>query len=213
MESFQSQSLEIRNYKLEIFLMSYSIYTTDGIVLRRTAFGEQNVLLHILTKNLGMILATVQAARSPKSKLNNSLQEFSLVYLSCVKGRNVWKVTNAEENENFFFQSGGELRGVLARLRLILLQTITGEFPQPEIFETVFSGFGFIKKYPENIYDFEVLVVFRILHKLGYVALDKETDIFLKDSSWNVSLFQQVKNKKVALIKSINKALKESHLT
>ena len=194
--------------------MSYSIYTTDGIVLKRTPFGEQNVLISVLTKDLGMINASAQAARSPKSKLNSALQEYSLVSLSCVKGKNIWKITNAEESTNFFFDGNREKRQILARLRLVLLQTIAGEFPQPEIFETVFSGFEFLKSMStKDISNFEILTVLRILHALGYVVLDSETKAFLESKELSENILEKVSPKKSILISVINKALKESQLT
>ena len=83
--------------------MSYHIYTTDGIILKRKPFGEANVLLHILTEDLGLILASATSARSAHSKLRLALQEYSYCSASLIKAKNGWKVTNVVEKNNFYF--------------------------------------------------------------------------------------------------------------
>jgi recombinational DNA repair protein (RecF pathway) len=67
--------------------MSYHVYTTEGIILKRTPFGEANILLHIFTKDLGLIIASARSARLSVSKLRTALQEGSFVIISCVKGK------------------------------------------------------------------------------------------------------------------------------
>jgi recombinational DNA repair protein (RecF pathway) len=52
--------------------MSYHIYNTDGIVLKRVNFGESNALFYILTADLGLIISSAQAVRSHLSKLNSA---------------------------------------------------------------------------------------------------------------------------------------------
>ncbi len=121
--------------------MSYHIYTTEGIILKRTPFGEANVVLHILTDDLGLIIASARSARLSVSKLRPALQEYTLVLVSAVKGKNGWKITNVVEKGNFFFQYPKYCHKVLAQISSVLLQMITGESPHPEIFQTVKSGF------------------------------------------------------------------------
>lgn len=195
--------------------MSYHIYTTEGIILKRTPFGEANVVLHILTEDLGLIIASARSVRLSLSKLRPALQEYTLVLLSCVKGKNGWKITNVVERDNFFFQYPKYSHRVLAQISSVLLQMITGESPHPEIFRTVESGFQFLKNVSEkDITSFETLMVLRVLHQLGYVVSDSNTKIFLKDmNDWNNNLLQEVEKNKKSVIALINKALKESHLT
>jgi DNA repair protein RecO (recombination protein O) len=194
--------------------MSYHIYTTDGIVLRRSIFGEADIMLHVLTLDFGLILASARSARSAKSKLRFALQEYELVSLSCIKGKNGWKITNVVGKGNFYFESPEYSHKVLARVSKVLLQMIQGESPHPEIFETVQTGFEFLKKLPEkNITAFEILAVLRILFGLGYVVRDEVTEEFLNDcQNWSIVLLDQITIKKEKIVGLINKALKESHL-
>jgi hypothetical protein len=106
-------------------------------------------------------------------------------------------------------------RIVLARVVTLLVQMIPGESPHPEIFQTVKTGFEFLKSISEkNIADFEILTVLRILYQLGYVVSNDDTEVFLKESNvWNSELPQKISEKKTVLVGIINKALKESQLT
>ena len=207
--------------------MSYHIYTTDGIILKRTPFGEANVLLHILTEDLGLIMASARAARLSVSKLRPALQEYALVSLSCIKGKNGWKVTNVVEKGSFYFEYPEYTHQVVAQIGTLLLKMISGEAPHPEIFQTVLTSFEFLKSLLEkDVANFEILVVLRILHQLGYVASGGETklqhtqgspmyvEIFLNDATeWNNELLEKVEKSKSTLVGLINKGLKESHLT
>ncbi len=194
--------------------MSYHIYTTDGIILRRVNFGEAHTLLYILTLDLGLILASARSTRLSVSKLRPALQEYSRVSVSCIKGKNGWKITNVLEKENFFFASPSYTHKVLAQVTTVLLKMIQGEEPHTETFYVVQTGFQFLSSVSENdIPSFECLIMLRILYHLGYVVSDSDTDVFLADSTlWNTTLLSQIVQKKGMLLQRINTALKESQL-
>ncbi len=194
--------------------MSYHIYTTDGIILKTSPYGEANVLVYVLTRDLGLIMASAQGVRIAKSKLRSGLQEYSFVSASFVKGKNGWKLTNVSEKKNLFFEYPQYARRVLAQVFFVLLKTITGELPHPEIFETVRSGFEFLKSLnEEQVKKFEILLVLRILHELGYVAQSSNTEKFLVDSNvWNNELLSTAGEQKQTLVEVINRGLKESQM-
>lgn len=194
--------------------MSYHIYTTEGIILKRTPFGEANIVLHILTSDLGLIIASARSARLSVSKLRPALQEYTFGSVSCVKGKNGWKITNVVEKGNFFFEYPQYCHRVLAQISSILLQMITGESPHPEIFQTVKTGFEFLRSLEEiDISNLETLMVLRILHQLGYVVSDDSTEIFLKDMiKWDDGLLEKAEQNKKGIIGVINTAIKESHM-
>ncbi len=194
--------------------MSYHIYTTEGIILKRTGFGEANIVLHVLTLELGLIITSARSARLSSSKLRPFLQEFSLVTLSCIKGKNGWKTTNVVGKDNFFFGSPDFTHKVLNQITVMLLKMIQGETPHPEIFETIETGFQYLKNIEEkDTQNFEVLTVLRVLYELGYVAKTEETEAFLTNNSeWNEELLTIIGTNKAKLVQVINKSLKESQL-
>ena len=194
--------------------MAYHIYTTDGIILKRTGFGEANILLRVLTEELGLIIASARSARLAVSKLRPALQEYAYVSISVIHGKGGWKITNVLEKNNFFFDLPEYSRGVLWRIVSVLIQMIPGESPHPEIFQTVRTGFEFLKSVLEKqLSEFECLMVLRILYQLGYVVSDSDTEIFLKESNvWSGELLAKISARKPALISLINNGLKESQL-
>ncbi len=194
--------------------MSYHIYTTDGIILKRTPFGEANVFLHVLTRDLGLIIASARSARLSVSKLRPALQEYSLVSVSCIKGKSGWKITNVVEKGNYFFDSLEFTHRVLAQITSVLLKMTQGETPHKEIFQIVTSCFEYLRTIEQkDITNFEIVAVMRILHELGYVERKKETDGFLENKElWNEQILQKASSSRKEIISLVNKGLKESQL-
>ncbi|MSU45278.1 MAG: hypothetical protein EXS47_01460 [Candidatus Zambryskibacteria bacterium] len=194
--------------------MSYHIYTTEGIILKRTTYGEANVLLYVLTHDLGLILATARSARLAVSKLRPALQEYAHVSVSCIKGKGGWKITNVVEKGNFYFENPQFTHKVMYQIVTVLVKMISGEVPNKEIFQTIKSGFEFLRNISEkDVAEFEILAVLRVLHELGYVVKNSDTKLFLEDGeSWDDSILGKVKENKRSIVAVINKALKESHL-
>jgi recombinational DNA repair protein (RecF pathway) len=194
--------------------MSYHVYTTEGIILKRTPFGEANILLHVLTLDLGLIIASARSARLSVSKLRPALQEYAQVTISMIHGKGGWKITNVVEKNNFFFDVPMESRSILAKVASVLMQMIPGESVHPEIFQTVRSGFEFLKTLSsKKVPDFECLMLLRILYQLGYVVNNSDTQIFLAElDTWDSELLEKIYNHKNTLIAIINKALHESQL-
>ncbi len=193
--------------------MSYHIYTTEGIILKRSSFGEANLLLHILTHDLGLIIASARSARVSASKLRPALQEYTLVSLSCVKSKNGWKVTNVTETQSFYFDYPDHTHRVVAQIVSVVLKMIPGESNHPEVFDVVKTSFNFLKELDkEDVESFEILSVLRILFLLGYVAKTSVTEEFLADNKWNKELLSSVLGKRHDLVKVLNEGLKASQL-
>ena len=194
--------------------MSYHIYSTEGIILKRTPQGEANVVLHVLTEKLGLIIASARSARLAISKLRPALQEYESVGISCIKSKNGWKITNVVGKESFYFDAPDYSQKVLAQISSILLRTITGELPHPKIFQTVKSGFKLLKSLSgEDASNLEVLMALRVLHELGYVGSSPGTSSYLENlDSWDKALLSNVAKGKKEIVEIINRAIKESHL-
>jgi len=194
--------------------MGYHIYTTDGIILKRTPFGEANILLYVLTYDFGLITASAKSVRLSASKLRPALQEYNHISISCIKSKNGWKVTNVIDKGSLFFGYPEYSHKILSQISSVLLKMITGEAPHKEIFEIVRSGFKFLKDVKEEyVVNFEILMVFRILFELGYVEKIDNFKKFLDNiTDWNDDILRQISEEKFVLVGAINKALRESHL-
>ncbi len=194
--------------------MSYHIYSTEGIILKRIPQGEASATFYILTEKFGLIIASARSVRVMVSKLRPALQEFENINLSCIKGKNGWKVTNVVSLGSYFFESQDFAKKILAQISSFLMRTITGELPHPKIFETVKSGFEFLRTLnKKEVSNFEVLIMLRILFELGYVEKNPDIRIYLDDlTKWSTGLLEKIEENKLETIAIINKALKESHL-
>lgn len=194
--------------------MSYHIYTTPGIVLKRKTFGEANTLLYILTRDFGLIIASAKSTRHQKSKLRGFLEEYSEISVSLIKGKNGWKVTNASESGNLYFELPDYARKSLANVSLMLIKMIQGEAPQKEVFDLVQSGLWALRSVPEEeILDLEALIILRIMKELGYVVLSENVKSLANDNnSWDEEALSMVKKNKLEVVSLINNAIKESQL-
>lgn len=191
--------------------MSYHIYTTEAIILKRSPVGEGNILLSILTHDFGLIVASVQSARLEKSKLRPSVQEYSLVNISCVKAKGGWRVVDSSVIKSFFSTVDISSQDILVKVCNLLLKMMPEEGKHSEIFDTVESGFETLN-YNQNKNIIECLLVLRILYYLGYVSPDGISEFLISSSLWDLKTLSLVGDKKPSIIKLINNGLSASHL-
>jgi len=166
--------------------MSYSIHTTEGLIISFRPLREADRVYSILTKDLGLIRATAIGVRKDASKLRGALEPLAISAISLVRGKEYWRITAAEVIERI--ESAPEILRPLA----LLEKLVQGESAHPEIFEAVRETILAHKPDDEM---FEVRFVATILFHLGY--LNKE-DLTLEKSK---------------LIVAINHGLEHSHLT
>ncbi|KND46736.1 MAG: hypothetical protein AB201_02770 [Parcubacteria bacterium C7867-006] len=194
--------------------MSYHIYTTEGIILKRTSFGEANLILYILTFDLGLIIASARSARLAVSKLRPALQEYTNVTLSCVKGKGGWKVTNVVALQNFYFDHPEYTHKTLAHIVSLLIKMMPGEASNPDVFKIIKEAFTHIKNLKEESVDnFEILVVLRVLFELGYVDKSSVSEKYIDaELNFDDEFLSGISTDKIKLVSVINNSLKASQL-
>ena len=82
----------------------YHIHTTHALVVGMLPVGEKHYFVNLFTKDFGMIRAKAQSVRVNVSKLRFALQEYSFVNISLVRGKDTWRITNAEPIYNIYFE-------------------------------------------------------------------------------------------------------------
>jgi DNA repair protein RecO (recombination protein O) len=78
-----------------------STYRTEGIILRRSNFGEANLLLQIYTKEHGKVEASARSARKPTGKLKGLLEPFLYADFMIVHGKRMDTVAGSFVLESF----------------------------------------------------------------------------------------------------------------
>lgn len=196
--------------------MSHNIYKTEAIILGSRNSGESNRLLFLLTKELGFIVALSQGVRNLKSKLRYGLQDFNLINLELVRGKEVWRITSAEIIKNYSKSLLGDERRAKSagRIFLVLRRLMHGESKNRELFEDVSEFLRFIGKEdigPEKLLLLEILVNLRILNHLGYGSGEESIKKFLSGSI-SAELIDSLGVVRKKAVMEVNRALEESHL-
>ncbi|MBI5221750.1 MAG: DNA repair protein RecO [Candidatus Magasanikbacteria bacterium] len=78
-----------------------AIYDTQGIILKKIDFGEASQIFSFYTQDFGKLIIIGQGTKKIVSKLNSSLQFFSVINISIVKGKNYDKLTAASIYQSF----------------------------------------------------------------------------------------------------------------
>ena len=195
----------------------HHIYHTQGFILHTANSGESNKFITVFTRDLGLVRASAQGARFLKSKLRYSLQEFSYTHVSLVHGKSGWRLTNAKQMRSLYedFKDSPLHLELAARILFLLRRLLHGEEKNERLFTIIETGFAFLKtqvKTTEECANFELIMVLRILHVLGYVGTIPELKIFIETSNLDGSMLQKVVPCRGMAISTINKSLKETQL-
>ncbi|MFA6404918.1 MAG: recombination protein O N-terminal domain-containing protein [Candidatus Paceibacterota bacterium] len=75
----------------------HNIYTTSGFVIGSSLYGEADKMLFVFTRDFGLVNVIAKGIRLGKSKLRFCVQDYSLGIYSLVRGRDIWRLTDARE--------------------------------------------------------------------------------------------------------------------
>ncbi len=196
--------------------MAHHVYNTEGFVIEGTNSGEANKFFSVFTRELGMVRATAQGVRLLKSKLRFSLQEFSYTRISLVRGKEVWRITNAKVEWNLFhmYRNDKEITHMIAQVFLLLKRLIPGEEKNGLLFHVLSDAFLFLQENTLNkdeINSFEKIIVINILHNLGYIGNNPQLNQFIA-TPWSIELLTLMTEKKKYAVQEINRAIQATQL-
>lgn len=194
----------------------YTIHQSKALILDSLDTGEKNRFFWLFTRDFGLIHASAQSVRSSSSKLNAHLQTYGVSIVEFVRGKELWRITNAlpiSEEEYSFSLLTKKSQEVIARICLLLRRLYVGEEAHPELFDEIVSGFEkltktFDSKTTEAV---ETLLVLKVLYYLGYWEEHKE-HYPLHTSPFSREILERTLQKKEELQERIKQSLRESHL-
>ncbi len=192
--------------------MSYQIYTTKALILKRIPY-DANVSYLLYTKDFGLISALATGVRKSESKLRYALQEYSLIDISLVKGRSTWRITSAILEKNLYIATEAkEAKAVVARICTQVLRLVVGQEKDEQLFSSLTEGLRELSVCRlEDVSVLEILIMLRMLHLLGYVS-EVESSLCTMVSTYNTSVYEEVRSSRTLFIQHINKGLQESQL-
>lgn len=192
----------------------HHIHRTKGLILSSNSLKESDKRLSILTEKFGLLKVTAISVRSSKSKLRQSVQDYSFSEFALVCGKTGWRLTNAK-----FLDSGDKLGRkkflIFAKILSLIERMVLGEEEDENLYRIINEAFQFLKNNnldDDDLSGFEIIVLLKILASLGYLENDKNLANYLS-SELDLDLIRTLDKElsKIA-IKSINNAIRESGL-
>lgn len=197
--------------------MSYHLYSTEAVVLKSWNFGEHNELLALFTKEFGLISVFAKSIKKHTSKLRPSLQPFSWLKISLIKGKGGFKITGVEERLNAYYLLREDNKKIytLARIYSLLLRLLQGEERDYKLYEIIKNQVDYLKEHKiseTDLKSFEALAVSGIMSRLGYLGDDDDISSFLNTGDLSEEKIKNFSKYSKKSIKMVNEALEESHL-
>jgi DNA repair protein RecO len=196
--------------------MAHHIYTTDAFVLDSIPTGEADAFFVLFTRDLGLIRAIAKGVRLQKSKLRYSLQEFSQTKVSLVRGKEVWRITSARIEDSLYsrYRNDKQVLHVIAQIDVLLKRLVGGEEKNEALFEIVIEAIEFLESHEqwgEELKLFEITVVLKILHNLGYMRRVPELERSIEEPL-SLELLKSLEPHKALALREINTSLHETQL-
>lgn len=182
-------------------------------MLGSAEYAEADRLVILFTEELGLVRAVAKSVRSVGSKLKFSLQDFTYARMDLVRGKEVWRVTDAQEIARISSNTpdgGPEKIKILAGIFSLLKRFVHGEERDDELFRTLRDVFFFLlreKLSEEELKNMETYSALKILTLLGYAEDGK-----FAEALFTKALLAQFAPHRRDAVAKINTAMKESQL-
>jgi recombinational DNA repair protein (RecF pathway) len=194
--------------------MAHHIYHTRGVILGSKPSGEANRYYKIFTEELGVLEATAQSVREGRSKLRYVLQDYSLIHVDLVRGKEVWRITSAIEEKPLDLAGGDEQKKLFVKICAFLARLLQGEGQEKLLFNDLRGAIDFFRKEvvpAELIQATEILSALRTLITLGYVDTAGYED-YMTGGEYSLEILRKFEKRMPDAIRSVEEAVISSHL-
>lgn len=146
-------------------------YKTRALVLHRSPLGEANLLITLLTEEVGLVRARAQGARHTKAKLASALATLAESEVMLVRGAEGWRIAGATLIDNHFNALSGAARTRAARVVGLHTRLVSGEVADARLFDSLRGLFTTLAAAPEEEHEAaEILAALTLLAALGLDA-------------------------------------------
>ena len=192
--------------------MAYTTYTTDALVMAARDRGGADRSVQLFTETHGMLSARASSVREERSKMRYSLQPFSLITVTLIRGKHEWRIIGALPGHNVFWSAPDRAcRASLLKFVRLIDRYITGEEEGAELFRIAKEAVTYLATSGSEV-AYRV-ATFRLLAALGYIAPEAGLAALLDERPFAdiVRGYDPVLDDR--LTKDINRALSVSHLS
>ncbi len=191
--------------------MSYATYITAALVCGSRAQNTSDRSFILFTREAGMLWASAKSVREERSKQRFSLQEFSVIRLTLVRGKAGWRIAGAEPILNVYsIKRTREARALARNVVKLLRRLLHGERAEPALFDEVVGAL--IDDVDGEEAAREEVLTIRMLHLLGYIAPIPEIEALLAAPSIRAAVPLLHEKNDAARRALIEHAFRESHL-
>lgn len=192
--------------------MAYTTYTTDALVIAVRDRGGADRSVQLFTETHGMLSARASSVREERSKMRYSLQPFSCITVTLVRGKQEWRITGTLPGHNVFFNAPDRAcRAAMLKFMRLVDRYITGEEEGAELFRIAKEAILYLATSgSETGYR---VAAFRLLTALGYIAPEGELRALLDERPLADIVRAYEPSLEALLTRDINRALSVSHLS
>jgi len=197
--------------------VAHHTYRTEGFILGSVDAGDASRYLFLFTRELGFVCAHIRSAREMRSKLRYHTQEQTLATVALVRGRGMWRLTNAVEmcNATHALREKRDARAALARVSFLVRQLLHGEERNEYLFAALSAMLSFMSSTTlteRDIQRVEYITVLRVLFSLGYLEEKAAFAGFLQDPVFTEVLLEAMGEHERQAVAAINASLKATQL-
>lgn len=195
--------------------MSHHKYHTQALLVGVSPRGEKDVSIHLLTEDLGLIVAVSKAARSLRSKHRMSLTEGNLVKASVVRGQEFWRLTNVSFIKSFYsdLQSNKDALRIMWSINTLIRRIVPQDVVPMSLFDIVAGLWQVLPSLnKEEAYSAECIALLNIVHDLGYLGEDPKWQKFIGKYEYESELLHEMGSIRKEAIVVINNSIQMSHL-
>ena len=188
----------------------YQKYHTEAIVLGSEARGEADRSIALMTRDFGLVRVRASAVRSEHSKMRYASQNYSCAVVSLVKGKRGWRLAGAASRA---LPKSAPGLSAFVRICELTQRLVAGEEKNEYLFDVLAEAHRVLMDTTADaVPTIEIVSVARILFALGYISAEALQTTLFTHTQYGNDHMQEAEIIKETMLKSINRAIAETHL-
>lgn len=190
----------------------YERYTTEALVLKSIPRAEADKVLYLMTRDFGLCMVRGISLRAEKSKLRYATQDGAYAYIELVRGKRDWRLVGATMKRS---AQDKDIQGIktFGRIADLTRRLVPGEERNEYLFDTLLEAHQSLMQEECPAWaTIELVCVARVLYSLGYISAEALGTALFTHTAYIEPHLAEAVGIKDKLLRSINRALSETHL-